>query len=238
MATQEVKPAGRIVELKFQITDSDLFFVRASGEVGCRVSLADMIHRSDGRLLEYFTVEPPAPDRVLTAAAAAPSIDTARLVRERDEEALFEFVVSGPCVGATLADVGAVTRAVTAEDGVGYVVADVPPHADAQRAIETVQRRHEGTLLARRERDRTAPEFTISSFRERLAETLTARQLETLQAAYASGYFAWPRERSAEACAEALDITQPTFNEHLRAGQAKLLAMIFDEPGAGDPFQP
>lgn len=238
MATGEVQPAETSVELEFRLDDRALFFVRASAEAGCRVSLADMIHRTDGRLLEYFSVEGAAPDDVLAAAAAAPSIDDARLVRDADGGALYEFVVSGPCVGATLADAGAVVRAVTAEDGVGLVVADVPPHADATDVIRTVEDRHDGELVARRERDRSAPEFTAREFRARLAERLTDRQLETLRTAFASGYFAWPRERTAAECAAVLDITQPTFNQHLRAGQAKLIEALLDEPGAGDPFYP
>lgn len=234
MATQEAGPAGTSIELELQVRDRGLFFVRASGEAGCRVALAEMVHRSDGRLLEYFAVEGTAPDRVLAAAAGASAIDDARLIREDGGEALFEFVVSGPCIGGTLADAGAVVREVVAVDGVGSVLADVPPHADARQVVETVRERHDAELLARRERDRPAPEFTPREFRATLANELTERQLETLRTAYAGGYFAWPRESTAEECAGALGIAQPTFTQHLRAGQQKLLRALFDEPGAGD----
>lgn len=238
MAIYEVEREGQSIELEFRLTDDALFFVRASGEAGCRVTMEDMVHRTDGRQLEYFTVEDTPPDRVLAAAAAAPGIDDATLIREDDGEALFEFLVSGPCVGATLADVGAIVREVVAENGVGTVVADVPAHADAQVVIETVRERHDADLLARRERDRKAPEFRSRTFRASLADRLTDRQLEALRTAHASGYFAWPRERSAEECATALGITQPTFNQHLRAGEAKLVGALFDESITGDPFYP
>lgn len=238
MAIHEVEPTGRSIELEFRLDDQSLFFVRASADAGCRVALEDMVHRTDGRQLEYFTVEGAHPDRVLAAAAASPGIDDAELIREDDGEALFEFLVSGPCVGATLADAGAIVRAVTAVDGVGKVVAEVPAHADAQQVIETFRARHDAELVARRERDRKAPEFTSRTFRASLADRLTDRQLEVLRTAYASGYFAWPRERSAEECAASLGITQPTFNQHLRAGQAKLVEALFDETVAGDPTRP
>lgn len=52
-----------------------MFFVRASGEAGCRVTMEDMVHRTDGRQLKYVTVETTAPDRVLATAAAAPVIE-------------------------------------------------------------------------------------------------------------------------------------------------------------------
>lgn len=234
MATQEPEPAETSIELEFRVRDRELFFVRASADADCRVTLAEMVHRSDGRLLEYFTVEAAAPDRVLGAAGAAPAIDDARLIREGDRETLFEFVISGPCIGGTLADSGAVVREVFADNGVGRVVADVPPHADALRVVDTVRERHDAELNARRQRDRPAPEFTSRAFRATLADRLTERQLETLRTAYAGGYFAWPRESTAEECAEALGITQPTFTQHLRTGQEKLLEALFEDSGTRD----
>lgn len=235
MATQDHQPAETAVELEFRVRDRDLFFVRASGR-GARVALAEMVQRSDGRLLEYFTVEGVSPDPVRAAAERAPGIDDARLVRRVEGHHLFEFVVAGPCVGATLADAGAVVREAVAEDGVGRVLADVPPHADAGRVVETVRARHDAELLARRERDRPAPEFTRQAFCVRLADRLTDRQLEVLRTAYAGGYFTWPRESTAEECAEALGVTQPTFTQHLRASERKVLgALLEDLPGGDDP---
>lgn len=241
MAIQSAAPTGTSVELVFEVYDRDLFFVRASDAAGCRVALAEMIHRSDGRLLEYFTVEGTAPEQVLTAAETAASIEDARIVRHEETEAetLYEFVIDGPCIGATLADEGAVVREVTATEGLGRVVADVPPHADARQVVETVSERHDTDLVATRERDRPSPDFTCREFRATLAERLTDRQLETLRTAYEAGYFDWPRESTAEACATELGIAQPTFAQHLRSGQQKLLAALFDDiatrAGPGHP---
>ncbi|MEF8783581.1 MAG: bacterio-opsin activator domain-containing protein [Haloarculaceae archaeon] len=236
MVITNTEPAGHSVELEFEVHDNDLFFVRASGEASCRVALAEMIHRSDGRLLEYFTVEGANSDHVLTAAERATSIDEARVVRneQTEGELLYEFLVDGPCIGGTLADEGALVRDVVAVDGVGRVVADVPPHADARQVVETVQARHDTTLVATRERDRQSPDFTRHEFRATLTGRLTERQLETLLTAYQAGYFAWPRESTAETCATALDISQPTFTQHLRMSQQKLLDALFDEAGASD----
>lgn len=234
MVPQTTEPAQTSIELEFQLHDRELFFVRASGDAACRVALAEMVHRSDGRLLEYFTVEGAPADRVLDAAAAASAIDDARLIRDGDGEGLFEFVVSGPCVGGTLADAGAVVRDVVAEHGVGRVVADVPSHADVRNVVETVRQRHDAELVARRERDRPAPEFTCREFRATLADQLTERQLETLRTAFAGGYFSWPRESTAEDCAQALGISQPTFTQHLRVSQEKLLAALFADSATSD----
>lgn len=237
MAVQIPESQGTSIELRFQVADRELFFVRASAAAGCRVELAEMIQRSDGRLLEYFTVEGAASDHVIAAATGAAGIDDARVIRDDDGGTLYEFVVSGPCIGGTLADAGAVVREVVADDGRGHVVADVPAHADVGQVIDLVRERHDAELLARRERDRPMPEFTAREFRATLADRLTERQLETLRTAYASGYFSWPRESTAEDCAEALGISQPTFTQHIRAAHAKLVGALFDVAGTDDPVE-
>lgn len=229
MATHHVEKSGEAVEIEFRVPDRRLFFVDASGDATGRVSLAELFPRADGRLLEYFTIEGVPPDRVFDLVADEPSVDEARLVRSMDDGSLFEFVVSGPCIAGTLADAGAAVRAVSARAGVGRVVADVPPHADVREVVESVQELHDAELVARRERDRPAPAFTKGAFRETLVEQLTERQLETLRTALAAGYYRWPREATAEECAERLDIAQPTFTQHLRAGERKVLEALFDE---------
>lgn len=231
MAIQGPEPTGTSVELEFEVHDSALFFVRASEAADCRVTLVEMLQRSDGRLLEYFAVHGTDPDRVLSAAEDAPGIDEAHLIRHEaaERETLFEFIVSGPCIGGTLADAGAVVRDVVAVGGIGRVVADVPPHATVREVVETVRKRHDAEPVAHRERDRQAPDFTGREFRATLTDRLTDRQLETLQTAYEYGYFNWPRQSTAETCADALGIAQPTFTQHLRISQQKLLTILFDD---------
>jgi predicted DNA binding protein len=229
MALKEADAPASSTELQFQVRDNELFFVRASAEANCRVILVEMIHRSDGRLLEYFVVAGAPAERVLAAAAEASAIDDAEVIREDGDEALYEFVVSGPCIGGTLADAGAVVRDVVATDGIGYVVADVPPHAERRQVVQTVRERHDVELLACRTRDRPMPEFTRQEFRTTLADQLTDRQFETVRKAFANGYFTWPRESTAEECADALGISQPTFTQHIRTAQRKLFAALFDE---------
>lgn len=229
METYSTPDAAETVEIEFRVPDRQLFFVDASAVTGGSISLAELFPRADGRLLEYFTVEGVRPDRVFAAADDTPGIDEARLVRAIEDSSLFEFVVSGPCIGGTLADLGAVIREVQARDGVGQVVADVPPHVDVREVVESVSDRHEVEFVARRERDRSAPEFTRKAFRDALVERLTERQLETLRIALASGYYRWPREATAEDCAERLGISQPTFAQHLRAGERKVLEALLED---------
>jgi predicted DNA binding protein len=229
MGTASTEATGRNVELELQTRDRGCFFVEASDAVGCRVTLEHFVNRSDGRLLEYFTIEDVAPDRVLSMAEAADGIADVRIVGRGVDEALFEFIVSGACVTTTLADTGAVARSVSADSGVGHVVADVPAHVDTRTVVERFREAHpDSELLACRDADGTVPVRTSRGARAALADRLTDKQLEVLRTAYLSGYFCWPRESSAEECADALGITQPTFSQHIRAAQARVMDGLFD----------
>ncbi|WP_435062922.1 helix-turn-helix domain-containing protein [Halobaculum sp. EA56] len=225
MSIESAEARPRTVELELLVRDPDCFFVAASESIGCTVELEDMAHRSDDRLLEFFTVSGTAPERVLDLVADAPAIDEAHLVRETDDGGLFEFVVAGPCVTKTLADAGAVTRSVTASNGEGRVVAEVPSHVTIRRVVERFTERHPGSeLLAHRQRDRC---LRVGHSEAGPLDELTQRQEEALRTAYASGYFNWPRDNGAEDCAAALGISQPTFSQHLRAGQRRLFEALF-----------
>jgi predicted DNA binding protein len=59
-------------------------------------------------------------------------------------------------------------------------------------------------------------------------DELTGRQREALEAAYRAGYYAWPRESTAEAVAATLDIAPSTLHAHLRKAQETILAALFD----------
>jgi predicted DNA binding protein len=49
------------------------------------------------------------------------------------------------------------------------------------------------------------------------------------------GYFEWPRENSGEDVADALGITQPTLNKHVRLGERTVFDILF---GSGDGIEP
>ena len=53
---------------------------------------------------------------------------------------------------------------------------------------------------------------------------LTARQLEVVQHALDNGYYEWPREDTSAELANEMGISRPTFLEHLRKAESKLLS--------------
>jgi len=229
MEAARTVPEQGSVEVELSVRDESCFFVAASARAGCVFELEDVVHKTDGRLIEFFTVRDAEPDAVVETAEDSSGITEARVVSQDKETALLQFVVDGPCIVATLADVGAITRSAVAAHGEARVVAAVPPHVDVRTVVERFVARHPGSeLVARRQNEQTVFQ-TQRTYRADLLDELTERQQETLKTAFVSGYFDWPRESSAADCAAALDISQPTFSQHLRAAQRRLAAALFDE---------
>lgn len=230
MASTSLRDSGTAAELEFGLRDPDCFFVGISAEESCHVSLEHLVRRSDGRLLEFFAVDGVEPSRVLARAEAERRIDRARLVDQGPAGALYGFVVSGSCVTTTLADAGALTRSVSATRGEGRVVATVPEDVPVREVVEAFESRHaDAALVAQRDAERPMPVRTERGARAALGDRLTDKQLEVLRTAFLSGYFEWPRETSAEECAAALDIAQPTFSQHIRTAERKVFAALFDD---------
>lgn len=230
MGTTSAEMSGSAVELELQLRDRDCFFVDASAVADCHVELEQMANRSDDRLLEYFTVEGAAPERVLSMVEESPIIEEARLVGRGVDSGLFEFMVSGPCVTTTLADTGAIARSVAAESGVGNIVAEVPGHVSVRRVVERFRDSHpESEVLACCESEEPIPIRTERGVHATLANQLTDKQLEVLRTAYQSGYFDWPRQSTAAECANSLGITQPTFSQHIRIAQKKIFDGLFED---------
>lgn len=230
MGIRTTDPTGSAVEVVLELRDRDCFFVDASAIADCRIELEHMVNRSDDRLLEYFTVEGASPTRVIEMVEESAAIDEIRLISRGVNGGLFEFVVSGPCVTTTLADTGAIARSVSADSGVGDILADVPAHVDVRRVVEQFRDQYpESELRACRNSSGPVPLRTKHGEQAAMADELTDKQLEVLRTAYLSGYFSWPRRSSAEECAEALGIAQPTFSQHIRVAQEKILGGLFDE---------
>lgn len=234
MATT-VQTTDSPTEVTFRVRDTECFFIEASERLQCRVNLEHFINRSDGKLLEYFTIEGAPTDRVLEMVADSAAIEDARLVSRGIDSGVFEFIVSGPCVTTTLADTGAVAQSVSATDGVGTIVASVPPHIPVRSVVETFCEHYSDVdLVSRHDSTQNVPVQTKQGERVTLTDQLTTKQLEVLRVAYLSGYFDWPRKSTAETCAEALGIAQPTFSQHIRVAQEKVFDALFEETDAVD----
>ncbi|MFC7139392.1 bacterio-opsin activator domain-containing protein [Halosimplex aquaticum] len=219
---------GSIVELEFALEESEFFLARASGEAAYEFELETITPRSDGSVLEFLTVRGVEPGQAETLLASSPGICEVQLVYATDDEAFFECV-SDSQIATALADEQTIVKRITARSGEGRLVAEVPPHVDASAVIDSFLAEYPGAeLLARRQTDRRAPKLTEPQFLTGLLSELTEKQFRAVRVAHANGYFDWPREHTADEIADMLSVSTPTFTEHLRVAERKLLDEIFD----------
>ena len=220
--------AESVVEVEFTLHDSKYPFVGASESEACRVELADMVPRPDGRYAEFFNVVGVAPDRIAGLGADYDTVEVS-VLRESERGGLLEFLVSGDCPAFSLAERGALPREVVGVDGAGRIVAEIPPQHDSAAVVGTFLKENpDAELAAKREVDGVTPMFTRSAAPQLLETHLTDRQREVLQAAFEAGYYEWPRESTGKEVAEALGITSATFSEHIHAAERNLLTALLD----------
>jgi len=220
--------ADDVVEVEFEVTDGEGFFSRVSREENCTFTLEGVTITTDGSFVHFVTVDGVDPDRLAERADAETDIDRARLVNEHDDGHLFELVYTGPSMLPTLIDYGGTLRESTFTAEGGRNVVELPMNADVRAVIQSITERVPGAeVVAQRERKR--PDRTVQEFRAALADDLTDRQRSALEAAFYAGFFEWPRESTGEEVAESLGVAAPTFHQHLRVGERKLLAALLDE---------
>jgi predicted DNA binding protein len=140
----------------------------------------------------------------------------------------FELDVSQPPIISRLAERGGRLHQAVIEDGAYHLVIHLPPSADVREFAEIVQDALPGAQLIA-QRQASPEERSLPSLAGDLEDRLTVRQQNVLEAAYYAGFFEWPREKNGEEIAESLDVSAPTFHQHLRAGERKLLESVFEE---------
>lgn len=220
--------ADTVVEIQFESTDRELFFVATSTELECTFRLDRVVPADGDDLLYYVTVEGASAEDVEDATAGISSVERVRRISEANgDEHVFEFKMTGPSVPLTLMKRGTKVAAATADAGTVRFTAEVPPQADVRSIVDAITEAHPTVgFVARREVDRSRPsqEDSVGA----LEETLTERQRSALHAAYHSGFFDWPRGSTGEEVAESLGISAPTYHEHLRHAQQKVMSQLLD----------
>ncbi len=222
--TGRILGTDQVVELQFTVSDDALLFNRVATAADCQLSYAGSVYQPDGSLRLFAEATEADADAVLAAAEEA-GVENAACLADEDEQ-LFEFIVTDAFV-ELLADRGAVMQTLTSDDGQARVTVELPAKASAREFFEFVADRYEGTDLVGYHEHNRAVE-TRQEFRASLEDRLTDRQQTALQSAFLSGFFEWPRPVSGDELAESMDISRPTFHQHLRAAERKVFTELFD----------
>lgn len=212
------------IELEFQGTGTSLQFAELADEAGCRVRHERTVRREDGGVSVYYALESDPPEDIVEEAEQTLS-GSVEVVRDEGETLLIE-VLADTWFGSPLAEYGAVLRRAEAIPDNTTLTVELPARSDVRSFTERLEELTPTLELeAKRQHQRT--ERTPQELRNRIEERLTDRQREALRTAFMEGYFKWPRESDGGEVADRLDITQPTFNKHLRLAEQKTLDALF-----------
>ncbi len=216
---RELLFADAVVELEFHLADADGLLFGTAAALDCRLDLGGYVASGDG-WVGYVSVEGASAADV---ADAVRSDDRVRRARALDDGRV-ELVAELPLLAAIVAS-GAVVATATADGDSGRFVVEAPLSVDVRPLVERIQRRFPGaTLAAHRERERPVTPVERPGS---VLDDLTDRQRETLEAAYRSGYYDWPRGSTAEQVADTLSIAPATLHGHLRKAESKVLSGLF-----------
>ncbi len=218
--------AENVVEIDLDITDIDSVFVRSAAMVDCELSLDGHVASGEQWIL-YCSVDGAPAGRVAEAAATDPAVESTRVIGEGTTTPRIELVHSAPSVFHTITTAGASLRSGTVTPEQASLTIEAPAVGEVREIVHDIRREYPNTrLLAQREREREA---TAAGRPDGLLAELTDRQREAIETAYRAGYFAWPRESTAEEIAASLDLAPATVHGHLRKAEQRILAAILGE---------
>lgn len=210
-----------LVELELRIEGEDALLSQIASALGEPIRVEGTVPQGNDRSLVYFTTDGDPAD-------AAASVAVVESIRETDGR--IEASVSGETVPDRVSAHGGSVERLVADDDV-TVTMTLPRSVDVRRIIEYFEDQYGGVELRSR-RDR--PEGERPDARAGFSDDLTDRQREAIETAYLGGYFDWPRASTGEEVAAAMEITQPTFDRHLRTAERKILDAVFGDLDAGD----
>lgn len=194
--------------------------------------LAETSASADGRIEQVSTsVSLPTGEGSVSEFLASGDIEntaTVRPVFSYGETTLYRVKHRRPadCPCETLGEYGCPVHRYAAEDGTLTLVFHAPNFETLQDIMSSFREQYPPVDVQRLLQPplEGSPEDRVFVNRGKL----TDRQLEVLTVAYEMGYFQRPKGANATEIADALDIAQSTFTEHLVAAQRKLLADIIE----------
>ena len=224
---RQLLAGGTTVELKLASRDDDAPLLRIASETGCELEVTGIVPGGDDDPTAYIDVTG-APNRAASALANESS-GSVRPIRTDGGQGLLEWSVPDESLVGTVVEHSVSTLRVTVEQGRLECLVEAASESRMRALLDRLEESYPDTRLeAKRRREPDRPSERAGELPGTVLNDLTDRQREALEAAYRAGYFEWPRESSAGEVAEALDISRPTFQGHLRKAEDAVLAGLFE----------
>jgi PAS domain S-box-containing protein len=223
--SKRIISTNNVVDMELLIRDREFFFVDLAARSGSKIEYAGSVYRD--RSLNTFVTTDGSPESVVEFATDSPEIDEASIVGREAGSALIELHVATESIVAELAERGAKTNTITATEREAHLEVELPAGADARSIVQRIKDQHPRTEL-RRYQERERPPTTKREFIADLEDRLTDQQFTALQRAYVGGYYDWDRGTNGDELADSMGVSRPTFHQHLRAAERKLVEEFFE----------
>lgn len=222
---QHALRAETVLDLELELPDGADLFGRVADRTGATLTLEEVVEREQS-LLAFLVVAGDDASAVASALAAEDPVESVDGVA-RGEDVLFEVVLVGPSLVTGIGEAGGTLRRLTADGEVTELHVTLPVETDVRGFVESLHP-FAGDVRLRSRTHRPRASGPDRRSLTRFEDAVTDRQSEALRTAYLSGYFEWPRQNTAQEVAERLDISQPTFNRHMRMALREFLSILFE----------
>jgi PAS domain S-box-containing protein len=218
--------SDELVELQFHIPDV-FEMVDIDESLDGTVTLDHFVPIGNDKFLGFGTVTPDSVDGLHALVDTVPHW-TQVTIRDETTPWSFELRVSEPPVLSLVAGLGGAIKQASIDEGDYEMTVHVPPSVDVQRIIQTVEDAYPSVQLRKR-RQITQDIRPADRLQHDVLNRLTDRQRTVLDTAFHAGFFDWPRNASGEDVAASLDIAAPTFHQHLRKAQRKVVGSLVSD---------
>jgi predicted DNA binding protein len=195
-----------------------------------RIAFEETVRVDDDELLVYGTVTDDARDGLEELVEAFDGWRSVTIVGSAsdDGESRFELRTGNSPVYVQAMGSGGYVERATIEDGESRIVMHVPPETDVRAVTSAVVEAYRGAELVSK-RQFSRPMESMTALQRQVEELLTERQRSVLEAAFYGGYFEWPRSVSGKEVASSLGVAPPTFSQHIRKAERKILGLLLED---------
>jgi len=230
--SQQALSAETAVTLALRLPDPNLLLSKASTEFDCELALEQWVSTNDGGAIYYITIHDADPKRVSAFLQDTPLDCDCTVVREADDDVParieLRFTEQPNLPTDILRNYGGSMTTAQFVDGDVFLDIELPPAVDVRTVVDAIREVAPNVeLMSKQSVNR--PITSGPGFQNHITDQLTPKQETTLRAAYARGYYAWPRDTTVDELSEAFDISAPTVHYRLRkAHQTIVKAVVGD----------
>lgn len=221
--TESILSSDRHLRAKIQLFGANYYLRELVAQAECsdiRINVHETLPHGEDDIVQFVSVDGTDVDVLLDAASSNATVCDSTVMKASER---MQLVHQNNTPETTLAGLGARVHSTSVTAERTDILIEVPNKNVLRTAIEALEGLSDHvSVLSCTESGTNQPQRDEHPLGE-----LTERQLTVLQAAHHHGYFKQPREASATEVAESLNITHPTFLEHLRIAQGKLFDHYF-----------